>query len=259
MLQQIRDWLNGNRAYEYGIILLKQCPPVNDQLINLLIEVGPNSRNNVRLHQALLKEYESLRLEAPAVVVDASDRIEEAKAKPHSSLIIHNSSLKNSKPSKPAQHTKPPKPSKTYEDSPIYLSARQEANLFYKDLMNERAILFNHCKVENWEDVNQPVLVQLRSKAAVKIIQDYRHLSALYDKAEFIRVNGRLPFAENHAENEYDALPDYLVKTTIDKLRNNINKMRKRELNTERIALIEKHEENLKKLRERWHLLKPQP
>lgn len=246
MLQQIRDWLNGNREYEYGIILLKQCPPVNDQLINLLIEVGPNSRNNVRLHQALLTAYENLRNEAPAVVVAASDRIEEAKTKP-------------SKPSKPAQQPKPPKPSKTYEDSPIYLSAKQEANLFYKDLMNERAILFNHCKVENWEDVNQPVLVQLRSKAAVKIIQDYRHLSALYDKAEFIRVNGRLPFAENHPENEYDALPDYLVKTTIDKLRNNINKMRKRELNTERIALIEKHEENLKKLRERWLLLKPQP
>ena len=93
MLQQIRDWLNGNRDYHYGIILLKQCPNATEAIINLLVDVGPNIRNTARLHKHLLEAYESARDQAPEVVVQASDRIEEAKSKPHSSFIIHNSSL----------------------------------------------------------------------------------------------------------------------------------------------------------------------
>jgi ribosome-binding ATPase YchF (GTP1/OBG family) len=124
--------------------------------------------------------------------------------------------------------------------------------------MNLRAVAFSLATVEGFEDVNRPDLVAKRSPIVVDAVIKYQRASKLYDIAKYVHDHGRLPNedAEHDEATEMDAVPDELVKSTLDNLRKNYNKMKKREQTPERVALLQKHVTNIKKLEARWHLLK---
>ena len=94
----------------------------------------------------------------------------------------------------------------------------------------------------------------------MNVVEGYKEASELYDKAEYVRINGRLPdqpALEPDDESDYDNIPDHMVKQELDNLRKNYNKMKKRPQTPERVVLLQKHEMNIKKLEDKWHSLKP--
>ena len=140
----------------------------------------------------------------------------------------------------------------------LYNATRQQADKLYKETMNNRAVLFSFVNAEDFTDPNTEAKINARAKLALSVVSGFQSVSQLYDKAEYVKGYGRLPDQDDNADaNEYDHLPEHLVKQTLDNLRKNLNKMKKREQTPERAALQQKHEVNLKKLLIRWHSLKP--
>lgn len=147
---------------------------------------------------------------------------------------------------------------KDFADTDLYKACLNEAILAYKDVMNKRAILFAMTKVDGFEDVNREDRVIARSKLAVDVVMLWQKMSKLFDRAGYVKENGKLPNdVDDNKDDEIDAIPDALVKQHLDNLRKNINKIKKREQTPERIELLKKNEAKLLILIERWRLLKP--
>lgn len=157
---------------------------------------------------------------------------------------------------RPPDATEVPKPA---EASPELLAAvTEEAQKAWKQLMNERALLLSLCRNANSMAENAAADVQVRGKLALQILRFHKNtVLPAYDKLDYVRLYGQLPPARPDQLPDTDALivPDHLLKQTIDNLRKNLGKMRKREATPERVALIEKHEANLKQLLQRWDSL----
>jgi hypothetical protein len=230
MLESLRAWLNGNREYFTGVALLKQLTP--SHILLPLLQKGKSDFAYKRLQDELMKLC--LEMKTASVIIKSADVVVKPIAQDPIPVAPVNTSL--------------------------YEACLNEANLLYKEMMNERALLFASAKVQGYEDINRPDLVQQRSKPAVDLVVKYQRVSKLYDRADYVKKHGRLPafVSEENDVDEYDALPDHLVKQTLDNLRKNTNKLKKREQTAERIALIQKHEANIKKLETKWHSLKPQ-
>lgn len=229
MQRVIQLWLNGKRDYFTGLALLLKSGCDTD-LINTL-RVGFTPYNSNRLLQ-LLKEY----LENNASN-HQSNIIEVKKFTPIIEIPTQNDPSIN---------------------SPLFNICITEAHNAYKEAMNLRSELFSLCRVEGWEDPNQPNQVQIRSKLAVEVVVKYNHASKLYDKADHVRKTGRLPNDEENivTEENYANLPDAMVKQTLDNLRKNFNKIKNKTATAERTALMQKHQANIKILETKWHFLK---
>lgn len=144
----------------------------------------------------------------------------------------------------------------TGEIAELYNAAKKRADIAYKDVMNKRAELFHLTKLNGEYDINRPELVRQRCKLAIEVVSGFQHVSNLYDVANRVKVGDTSGLIVKE-ENEYDGIPDHLVKVSLDNLRKNYNKLIKREQTPERIALIQQHKRNIIKLEERWRLLKP--
>lgn len=256
MLELLRIWLNGKRLYAQGVVLFAM---VSDNAALLtLFRSGETASNSKRLQDELMRICKQMKTRA------------------------------NYKPPAPEKHPPPPsslkrkivKQAKIVEqvidtaenivnamadddeecaNPELYEIARKEAFMAYKDCMNKRAELFASCRVAGFEDINRPDLIEQRSKLAVEVVIAFNKVSELYDRAAHVKEYGILPRVDGEEEeSEYNGLPDTLVKSALYNLKQNYNKIKKRELTTERMALLQKHEKNIKKLEERWRLLKPQ-
>ncbi len=254
MLDILRAWLNGKRDYFAGVGLLAQMG-ASDALIRVLSQ-GCSTYTRKRLDDELMAICKKLK--------EAAN--EEANA-PDSKVITHkNKSVKNSfqtpNPQKiklasavrtPETETKQEKP----VNEALYKSCKEKADNRYKEVMNERAVLFAMTKQENdFEDINTPEKIAERAILAISVVQGYQKLSVLYDQADYVFRHGVLPSdGVVEEEDEYTHLSEALVKPTLDNLRKNYNKMKKREATPERVALLQKHEANIKKLEAKWHSL----
>lgn len=218
-------WLNGEREYFTGIVLLKKYA-CNDDIANTLLS-KKNDYNVARLEQEIRKLI-ARALPTPAKQPPIPKQIIETE--------VDNTSCANVE---------------------LYEASLSEATKAYKEAMNLRAELFALCRVESWEDPNLPSNVQIRSKIAVDVVTKYNYASKLYDRAEHVRKVGRLPDneEENHV-NDYANLPDVMVKQTLDNLRKNFNKIRKREHTAERTALMQRHQANITYLENKWDLIR---
>lgn len=143
------------------------------------------------------------------------------------------------------------------ENPDLYTACKLQADNTYKKAMNHRAVLFSMVPSELYEDPNRPDLVEQRSKLCILVINLYNEASELYDKADFVRINGVLPEVVKNTIDEIDIIPDHLVKSKLDNLRKNYNKTKKREQTPERITLLQKHQSDILKLDKRWLSLKP--
>ena len=242
MLGTIKTWLNGGKNYFTGVLLYEQTG--KDKRLLELFKKGPSDFSKKKLQDELQAICDQLKStdEKPA----SQKAIPPAKKKE----IITSSPL----PKLPHQKIDPGTNPQLYE------ACIAEANKVYKEAMNLRAELFLSAKANDFEDPNRPDRVQQRSKIAVNVVEGYKAASGLYDKAEYVRINGRLPeqpALEPDDESDYDNIPDHMVKQELDNLRKNYNKMKKRPQTPERVALLQKHEMNIKKLEDKWHSLKP--
>ena len=222
-MEVIRLWLNGGKDYYTGLVLFIKHSS-NAPLISLF-KTGDTAYNVQRLEKEmnlLLAPEQETKIEPvqernPVITFPAED------------LPVVNEDL--------------------------YSVAKEKANLAYKEVMNLRAELFAMAKLDDFENCNRPDKIQQRSKIAIDVVVKYNQASALYENADFARTHGRLVTTAEDDGEDYEALPDHLVKKTLDNMRKNYNKMKKREITPERTELLQKHENNIKKLEAKWQLL----
>lgn len=235
MVEKITAWLKGTRDYGTGVALYVAYG--SDRKLKHALLQGKNPFNEKRLHAELSALAGDSYQEKPVVHFTANPILQDVAAK------------------------LTPPPLKIAAPSAGLLAAVQtEAHNTWKELMNKRAMLFALCQTDGWEDENDPGKVSIRGRIALDILQYHEKVVVpAYDKLDHVRSTGKLPQVTNVnevAEQDYELLPDHLVKQTIDNLRKNLGKIRKREQTPERIALIEKHEASLQKLLKRWAYLK---
>lgn len=232
MQQLIVEWLKSSRKEYYtGLILLRKSQP-NAAIIKVL-DRGPNEINR----KLLIKHLGEAVAQKPAVFT--KQVLEQPKKEPVAESISEE-------------------PVADHSQSPIYLSAKKEADQAYKALMNERAVLFSG--VRNFmihEDINAPVLVESRKKSCIHIVLEWQRISKLYDQADFVLKNGVLPIGLDKKEDaDVASIPDQLVKQNLDNARKNYNKMKKRQPTTERLQRLTELEKLIKQLEGRWQLLR---
>ena len=244
MLEALRTWLNGNKEYWKGVILYEKLGDNADLLE--LFKKGPTSFTTKRLGEILLEICNELKskhhdVEGNQAGTEISKETLGRVKKTKQDATLHEGSIRN-------------EPGK-FANSDLHTAAHLEATKCYKQTMNDRAVLFSMLN-NDLVDLNTPDRILSRAKLSVNVVTGFIKASALFDKAAFVAEFGHLPDGEPSEENEYDHLPDNLVKSTLDNLRKNYNKMKKREQTPERVALMQKHEANIQKLALRWDSLK---
>jgi len=248
MLDTLRAWLNGTREYNLGASLYFQLGQNKD--LKAIFNKGFSPYCYKRLQAELLKICISLKSEAkPGHTIENPKPASIVKEEP---TVSKNAVPKN--PDELADNNIPPTENVNRE---LYTACKLEADNTYKQAMNYRAVLFSIVPSELYEDPNRPDLVEQRSKLCIRVVNLYNQASDLYDKADFVRINGILPEVIKNKIDEIDSIPDHLVKSKLDNLRKNYNKTKKREQTPERICLLQKHQSDILKLEKRWLSLKP--
>lgn len=264
MLEELRAWLNGNREYYAGVILYAKAG--DNEALKQLFAKGKTDYCTERLQAELLRICQQLKAQQHendstnsrrAATDLPTDGISETSRRED----LHYNRLSGKPPTAAGQPlaSSSGTSGQTPVNGTLHAVCKKEADAVYKEVMNLRAELFALARADDFSDPNTPDRIEQRSKLAVKVAEGFKRVSQLYERADYVRIHGRLPAdgEPDGEELEPDGLPEHLVKQTLDNLRKNVNKMRKREQTPERMALLQKHEANLKKLEARWRLLQP--
>ena len=237
MMQIIRAWLNGGKDYFEGVGIYSSVSK-NKSLTNLFSK-GFSKYNQDRLAEELKTIYLSMKNEAAQLppAAAAAKKLEKQK-EPLQSTVIENPKTVNQ----------------------IYEDARSKAMAVYKECMNKRAVLFNLAKVESWQDINAPHRVLERSKLCIEVIELYNQASRLFDIAEFVKTNNRLPTdVINDKLDPFKDLPDYLVKLELSNARKALQKIRAKPVTEARLLLAQKHIIKIEILERKWASLNSIP
>jgi len=238
MLETIRAWLNGNREYYTGVAIYSQVG-TNEDLLEVL-KKGPNDFRTNRLQEDLLTICNQLKSQ-----INENATNSHAGKNPGPETIRAEAGNKQQSPVRPCNPT-------------LYDACKLAADQQYKKVMNARAVLFNLAAQVNFEDPNTEAKINDRVKLALEVVQGYQLTSQLYDRADYVKLHGRLPDGgEEIREDEYDHLQDHLVKLRLDNARKAYNKLKIKEATPERIALMQAHAANIEKLENKWNSLKP--
>lgn len=135
----------------------------------------------------------------------------------------------------------------------LYMGCRSEADLLYKSVMNMRANLFAMAEPNSYKNINAADEIIGRKDLALSVMRGFKKVSELYDRAEFVKVNGVLPEVEF---TEIPDVPDVLVKLRLDNLRKSRHKLKVKVATPKRLQLLQQKEEEIKLLEARWKLLK---
>lgn len=245
MIEALRSWFNGKRDYSTGT---KLYIIYGDNLLlkNSFVK-GETNFTRRRLEEELTKIFENAvkllqtgqleNCEGSGKIMEAISPVSELSASP----------IKD-KPSELVRQPLNPDLEKICD---------AEAKLQYKQMMNTRAELFAHIRnVAEYEALNSPDRIGQRLPLALSIIKQNYGVGEAYDKLAHVRQHGQLPNQEAIQVEDISTVPDAEVKATIDNIRKNLSKMRKREATAERVVLMQKHTENLVTLLKRWDSLK---
>lgn len=226
MLELLRNWMNGSRDYNRGVFLF--CILSDDSDLIAFFSKYSSDFAHRRLNEEMEKIYTNLTRPAKSEAEDVP-------------------------PGPDPQPETPPAPAKNPELEEV---CDQKAMQLYKQMMNDRAILFNLTKVEGWEDINKPDLVEQRRQLALQICATNYEVSQAYSDLAHVREFGRLP--ADDATDENTEVTDIRLNAEIANLRSSITKLRKRSQTPERVSLIQKHQEKLDGLIRRWNTIKQQ-
>jgi hypothetical protein len=258
MLEVLRAWLNGKREYWAGVVLYKKMG--DDDRLKQLFAKGPTAFTTRRMQEELLAICNELKKQPNA----KSDHHRRAAAITHKAPAKGHAGSNFNYSGDPEGYAstvdeKATNSTSTFESTKLYAAAKAEADKAYKEMMNKRAILFSLAPLDDRTEANTEARIEARRQLALDVVQEYEYVSQLYDRADHVRIHGVLPDApvDDEEELNVDELPDHLVKPTLDNIRKNVNKIKKREQTAERVSIIQKHEANIEKLLHRWNALKP--
>lgn len=231
MLDKLNAWLNSSKDYDSGVLLYESLQHKADLLV--MFKKGVNEFRKHRLHQVL---------QALA---------KEMKDNPFSGNISVKAT--NGTGADQQVFNNPVKVLPVNQE--LYNAAIDAADKQYKELMNLRAVLFSTIDANSY-DPNTTERVAIRCKPAIAIVRGFQAVSQLYEDAAFVKANGYPPDQGEPGNNDYENLPDDLVKQKLDNLRKNYSKMNQREVTPARFLLLQKHKANIEKLAARWQKIK---
>ena len=234
MLERLRQWLNGERNFDVGVSLYRHLQ-YDEKLLAVFIK-GKTPWCYKKLQDELLRICNEMK--ATGVTSIGTIPILKQKTEKKETATIEKQT--------------------TAKNPELYKICKSDADILYKQLMNKRAILFAEVNGDIFLNVNMPDKVENRAKMAIEIVQGFQKVSELYERSEYVFFNGKLPDAETTTEDTYHALPDELVKATLDNLRKLYSKKKKLESTPARVLAIQELEVNINKLETRWNKLKPQ-
>lgn len=243
MKEILRKWLNGNRDYFRGAIIFSELSP--DKKLAELYLKGPTDYTKKRLPNDLMAIYK-------AMCQMTEDHVVKIPAKTPShknSVTLHAVKIQTGLPVETTDHA----------GSEIYKEAKKKADIRYKEVMNLRAELFSICREDVGVNVNSAESINKRCKMAIDIVSGFNEASKMYELADFVLKHGRYPTGSDMEEKEppvWANVPNAMVKQTLDNMRKNLNKIRKKETTPERSQRIAELESGIAQLEERWRLLK---
>jgi hypothetical protein len=283
MLDTLRAWLNGKKEYYTGVAIYSQVG--DNKALLQVFEKGPTDFTTKRLGEELFDICIKLKAAqhelssssntsisnlsqrahrsdntAARITADGARQAEDAFREGTASSLPPTNQIPQHQQTSAQIEQRSTEKSFTAPVNPVlYEACKLAADKQYKEVMNSRAVLFQLAKHEDFEDPNTPDRIKARAKLALEVVAGYQQASKLFDDADYVRIHGRLPNnPDDDEQNEYDLLPDHMVKQTLDNLRKNFNKIKKRDQTPARVAALQKHAINIKKLEARWLLLKPQ-
>jgi hypothetical protein len=271
MLETLREWLNGKRDYITGVAIYSQVGDNGGLLA--LFKKGSNEFRERRLVEELLlictalKSQQNGKSILPGTCMDkGAAGNNKSTGKPKSDNGDGKEATIRATGTGKADKNKDGSSilDRTASDSDLavnpdlYNACKAEADKNYKEVMNMRAVLFAMAPADDFSDANTPEKINNRTKLALDVVQGFQKISQLYDRADYVKLHGRLPDQDPGEENEYDHLSDHLVFAKLNNARKALSKLKKHEPTAERIALMQKHKSIIEKLEPKWLLLKPQ-
>jgi hypothetical protein len=234
MVERLHDWLSTHRP-DYGKGVALYCLYGNNKQLKQLLLKGETEFTARQLKEELRQLHASA---LPSTIIASLEKRVETSA------MAADRCVNAVKPS---------------ANAALIEHCQTAAAKAYKTLMNKRAVLLRLCQVQEWDDVNSPDKIETRGQLALELLQyNQKEVTPAYDTLDYVQEHGQLPPKADAMGGDDTPIdvPDVLVKPTIDNLRKNLNKIKKRPETPERIALISQHEATLNKLLERWASLK---
>jgi hypothetical protein len=256
MLQTLIAWLNGTREYNMGVAIYRIIG--EDYKLKILFEKGYNLYNNFRLQEELKRicdeEKKKLQkqVELHVGVIKVTDKILSSfKNKNNGKPPVKLPAMGGYGETEKIEENK----AESIPNTALYEAARNEALIVYKETMNKRALLFNMVP-SDYTEPNKGDLVLARQPLALEVLRGSIEYSKLFDKADYVKKHGKLPEAYDSEDDGIAELQDHEVKQALDNARKAFNKLKGREQTAERVALMQKHQDKILKLEERWRCLK---
>lgn len=247
MLDSLRAWLNGTREFNLGVILYYKLGA--DPVVKSMLSRGKSDYAYERLQTELLIICNELKAKENAKLVTQQpipEKIKVVQQMPIATPMQEPEVM---------PHRDPIQEKPGSQNSELFDACKLEADKVYKECMNDRAVLRSLIPSGEYDDKNRQDLVDQRCQLALSVLKLHKEASRLYDRADYVRQNGKLPDDELKEKKPID-VPDHLVKETINNIRKNLSKLKAREKTPARIALIQQHTLDLETLEKRWLSLK---
>lgn len=215
MKKEIQDWLNGARDLNQGLQLIKRINETDWVRLSNQFRFSPK---DVFLY--LLNEFKG---------IDPNVKTSNPIIEPNQKAI----------------------PNKYNDDNPIVKEALVKANKLYKEMSNERALLFNLCSLKAQTFENEGKILNERAVLARKIMKLQYLIDEAYEAVTFARQFGRLPQSDAIEVSDED------LYRVISNLQKNISRLKLKPKRTEaqEQSLTDK-KEKLKILKERYDRLR---
>lgn len=221
MVEQLQQWFK-SFDYHVGVNLYLQLGD-NDYLKKLLIKREDDFNKN-ELKSQLKSIYEKLKTAKPTAKVSSLVQAVKAPVKEVTSILP---------------------PTNEVNHQTLYESCKAEADKLYKQLMNQRAILFSKCTIEKKPSENSPAAVSERQPLAMAICELQLKVDEAYSLAEYVALYGKLPDVKEVEEEE---IPPHDLKIARSNLKKSIARLKRMEQTPERIQLLITNQERLKKI-----------
>ena len=208
MINSIKKWLDEGRHYWKGVVIYSNIPN-HDRVFVLRFKKNRTDENEKILCELIKNYYQKIKAES----ILEMPNINEVK--------------------------------KEIQEDELYLSCKAQADSFYKDVMNKRAVLFSLSKKKSCtqEEMEQ------RRNLALDIVDGFKKVSELYDKADYVKTHKQLPCIKIKSK---DKMPDFMVYFNLENARKNMNKLQKLSKTPERIQAISELSIKLEQLKKRW-------
>jgi hypothetical protein len=256
MIDTVNGWLNGPREFNMGVALFNLLS--HDQSVKDILSRGASKYTHWRLQEEMLALQVKLKSTCHAKNKSkkcTGGRCLSCLSKVTPSAVPGSSPTEKKicRESREVSASLPLEKTGTFDSTPLYKTCVLAAINKFKESMDARAVVRAMIPDEKYADPNRQDLVMARRELTLKSVKFYLEASKLFDRADHVRLHGRLP-DEPPIEDQTNIadVPDHRVYLELTNARKAYNKLKDKQDTPELISLKEKHQVRIQKLEERW-------